>query len=270
MSLELQTRFAAAQAAVREAGHLARRYFKVRDTLKTDEKGVQDLVSEADKAVETLLMKRFSQSFPDDGFLGEESGAHGDRENLWVIDPIDGTANFLRGLPYWSISIAYVSAGQVELGVIYDPIVGELFAAQRGAGASRDGEPIRASNCAEMAQCTFGLSFSRRMSIETYKTIIGRLLQSAGEYRRMGSAALMLAHVADGRLDGYYTAHLNSWDVLAGLLIAREAGAWTSDFLVDDGLKKGNAALACSPQIREELVSILDCGPLPGGTGPFR
>ena len=268
MSQALDTRFAAVQAAAREAGHLARRYFKARDTLEASEKGVQDLVSEADKAVEALLMQRLAQVFPDDGFLGEESGSHGSVDKLWVIDPIDGTSNFLRGLPYWSISVAYVSAGQVELGVIYDPMAGELFAARRGSGATRDGEPIRASRCSELAQSTLGLSFSRKASIDTYAAVINKLLHSAGEYRRMGSAALLLAHVADGRLDGYYTAHLNSWDVLAGLLLAREAGAWTNDFLADDGLRRGNPALACSPGIREELARILECGQLSGGTGP--
>ncbi len=265
MSDDLATRHAAVQAVAREGGHLARRYFAARSELKTSLKGVQDLVSEADRKVEALLIERLQHLFPEDGFLGEESGARGSHERLWVIDPIDGTNNFLRGIPYWSVSIAYVKDEEAELGVIYDPMAEELYAARRGAGVTRNGETIRASDSDDLAKSVLGFAYSRSHPAENYSQAVRQLLSSSGEYRRMGSAALMMAHVADGRLDGFYSSQLNSWDVLAGVVLAREAGAWVSEFLTGDSLWRGNALLACSPGLRGALLAILRDNGLPTG-----
>lgn len=267
MSDDLATRYAAVQAIAREGGQLARRRFAARDELKTSRKGVQDLVSEADRQVEALIIERLRQLFPEDGVLGEESGAQGSRERLWVVDPIDGTNNFLRGIPYWSVSVAYVRDGNAEIGVIYDPMAEELFAACRGAGVARNGEVVSASGSDDLSKSVLGFAYSRAHPPERYGQAVRQLLSASGEYRRMGSAALMMAHVADGRLDGFYSSRLNSWDVLAGVVLAREAGAWVSDFLVGDSLWDGNAVLACAPGLRSGLLEILRATGLPTGDG---
>ena len=269
MLSELDTRHAVLQASAREAGQLARRYFAARHTLQTTQKGIQDLVSEADRNVEALLIERLGRLFPTDGFLGEESGARGNREQLWVIDPIDGTNNFLRGIRYWAVSVAYVREGVAELGVVYDPMADELYAARRGFGATRNGEPIRASEGAELSRAVIGFTYARAHPAEYYAQAVRRLLASEGEYRRLGSAALMLAYVAEGRIDGFYGSHLNSWDVLAGLVLTREAGAWSNDFLAGDGLWQGNTVLSCATSLRGELARIIEEAGLPTA-GPVR
>ncbi len=263
MTDDLETRFAALRAVAREAGQLARRFFEDRASLTIARKGVQDLVSEADRKVEAQIIERLGRLFPEDGFLAEEGGARGSREQLWVIDPIDGTNNFLRGIPYWGVSVAYVCEGRTELGVIYDPIYDELYAARRGAGATRNDEPIRASIGNDLSEAVFAFAYSRVHTGDNYAQAIGRLLSARGEYRRLGSAALTLAYVAAGRLDGFYGSRLNSWDVLAGLLLAREAGASVNDFLAEEGLWQGNAVLACTPDLHSEFSSILKASGLP-------
>ncbi len=175
---------------------------------------------------------------------------------MWVIDPIDGTANFLRGIPSWSVSIAYVADGEIEIGIVDDPVADELFAARRGHGATRNGTSIRVSGCADLTTATVGLGFSYRRPVADYVTVMRRLLEAHCEYRRMGSAAIGLAYVADGRFDGYWEAHVNSWDTLAGLVLVREAGGWVNDFLAGDGLAQGNVVQACTPGILESLAAL--------------
>lgn len=257
MAADLHARFAAAQTFAREAGQLACGYFAQWSTLEKQEKGVQDLVSEADRAVEALLIRRFGEQFPGDGFLGEETGARPAGDGLWVIDPIDGTANFLHGLPYWAVSVAYVRDGRLELGITYAPLLDELYAARRGGGATCNGLSIRASGCSDLARAIISVGYSRRIPPADHAAALGRLLAGGGEYRRLGCATLSLALVADGRLDGFYGPHLNSWDALAGVLLAEEAGAWASDFLAGDGLWQGKALLTCAPGLRRELEALL-------------
>ncbi|MBI4183960.1 MAG: inositol monophosphatase [Proteobacteria bacterium] len=257
---DARLRYLAAQAVAREAGKLALRHFRARDRLAIEHKGVQDLVSDADREVEDLIGGSLGAAFPGDSFFGEERGAgpHPLRaDRLWVIDPIDGTANFLRGLPQWAVSIAFVLGGEVEIGVIYDPVADELFAARRGGGAVRDGAPIRVSGCADLTRATVGIGFSYRRPAAAHVAAVSASLHGHCEYRRTGAGALGIAQVADGRVDAYWEAHMNAWDALAGVILVREAGGWTNDFLAGDGLAAGNAVLACTPALKDPLMATL-------------
>lgn len=245
----LAARFEQAVRTVRAAGALALDYFKRRDSLTVERKGRQDLVSVADRAVEDLIRREIGRAFPDDTFLGEEGGG-GDGPRVWVIDPIDGTHNFLRGVPCWAVVLAFVADGRVEIGLTYDPVHDELFTARRGQGARRNGEPIRVSAADDPTDASVGLTFGFKMDPELYLRTMRALIEAGCEHRRMGSTAIMLCWVADGRLDGYITPRCSSWDALAGLVLVEEAGGLATDFPRRHGLTNAGGALACAPGLR--------------------
>lgn len=251
----LEMRFAAACAIAREAGVLARKRFLERPrSQRPDFKGPQDFLTATDAEVEELIRRRLSELFPGDSFFGEEGGGSFERD-VWVVDPIDGTANFARGIPHFAISIAFVREGTVEIGVIYNVMQAELYTARRGRGAVLNGETIRVSGLAHMNQATVEAGWSSRLPPEPYIAAVDKLKRSGANVRRAGSGTLGLAYVADGRIDAYCELHINSWDVLAGLLIIEEAGGWTNNFLAKDGLRKGNPVLACTPELADVLTS---------------
>jgi myo-inositol-1(or 4)-monophosphatase len=186
-----------------------------------------DVVTEVDIAVETMIRERLKAARPTDGFLGEESGAGGGvSADRWVVDPIDGTVNFLYRIPQFSISIAFQHAGEVVAGVVHNPISGEMFAATVGGGATLDGAPITARASPEISAALVATGFSYK-SAERAKQIeqLSHVLPRVRDIRRMGSAALDLCQVACGRVDAYAERNLQAWDMAAGTLIAREAGA---------------------------------------------
>lgn len=246
-----------ANTLIRQAGELAMHYYQAPHRLHTTHKGVQDLVTEADRAVEALLIKALSAAFPHDSFLGEEGGWQGQGNTVWVIDPIDGTANFARNLPNWCISIGLVVDGQIELGLIYQPVTDELFTARRGAGAFCNGRKMQVSSKCFPHESRINLGFSFRTPHEEHLLALDRLLTAHCEYSRTGSAALGLAHVADGRFEGYWEGHLNAWDAVAGLCLVQEAGGLTCDFLQKNGLRHGNPILACTPLLAHFLNDTL-------------
>ncbi len=256
---DLDARFLAGCAVARDAGRLARRHFDNRHALEIESKGTQDHVSIADREVEELIRARLGAAFPEDGFLGEEGGGAA-RDRLWIIDPIDGTSNFLRGIAAWCVSFGYRRAGEIELGMIYDPVADELYAAKRGGGAFCNGVRLRVSGCAAVDQAMLGLGFSYRRPVPPFAEAVGRLLSAHCEFRRFGSGALGLASVAIGRTDGYWEPHINSWDVAAGICLVREAGGWTSDFFAGDGLLSGNPILACTPALKDDLIRLTGTG----------
>ena len=220
-------------------------------------------MSEADHAVEALIRARLQDLFPEDGFLGEEGGAAIDDKNagIWVVDPIDGTTNFINQVPVWCVSIAYVLQGRIEVGVVYDPNADELFAARRGHGAFRGETPMAASAADGLNQGTVGVGYSTRTSGATAVDSIRRLLEAGGIYQRNGSGALMLAYVGAGRLLGYLEAHINAWDCLAGILLVQEAGGWTNDFLANDGLLQGNPVVAAAPGVADAVRAVAGFDP---------
>lgn len=259
-------RLAAAEAVAREAGSLARRFYEGRDSLVIEGKGAHDLVSKADREVETLVRERLARLFPDDGFVGEEH-AHAlvdpAKGGHWVIDPIDGTWCFLNGIGSWCISLAYERAGVIEVGVVYDPMAGELFSARRGGGARMNGVAIRVMEATSLSDGTISLGYSLRVDPAEMVPLFDNLLRSGGMYQRHGSGALGLAWTANGRLAGYLEPHMNSWDCLAGLLLIEEAGGFTNDFLANGGLTEGNRVIAGPKGLRQELARLTEhWGPL--------
>jgi myo-inositol-1(or 4)-monophosphatase len=214
-----------------------------------------DFVTEADHAVESLVRLRVAERFGD-AVIGEENGGDA-ADPVWVVDPIDGTVNFIHGTPRWCISIALVAQGDVQVGVIYAPVEGRLFSAMRGHGAYLNGAPIRVSDLAHGASPVVEVGWSPRRAITSYGTLITRLIDGGIEFRRLGSGALGLADTACGLNDGYLELHINAWDALAGLILVREAGGRTNDFLAQDGLISGNPILACTADLATRLADAM-------------
>ncbi len=235
---------------IREAGALARHAFAEASAPQVGMKGPQDFLTETDAAVEHLVRSRIQASFPDDSFLGEETGGSV-ADPCWVVDPIDGTANFARRIPHYCISIAYVAGGEIRLGAIYDPSHDELYAARQGRGATRNGAPIRVAQTARADAACLELGWSNRLPNASYLDALTAMLDAGANVRRAATGALGLAYVADGRSDGYAELHMHPWDCLAGLLLVEEAGGRVCGFLEADGLHKGGAVLATAPGLAE-------------------
>ena len=261
---ELDAREEALVAVVREAGELALLLFSSPEAAGVKLKGKQDFVTAADGEVERMIVGRLAERFPRDAFLGEEGGATGNNagsgDAIWVIDPIDGTANFAYRIPHFCVSIAFVSGGETVLGAIAAPTYGELYRARLGCGASLDGRVMRVAETTDIRHAVVELGWSSRLPARAYTTLVERVLATGATFLRAGSGALGLAYVADGRTHGYCELHINSWDSLAGLLMVREAGGWTNDFLAGEGLARGNPVLACAPGLRETLVEATGVG----------
>jgi myo-inositol-1(or 4)-monophosphatase len=255
--IDLDAREQALIAVAREAGELARELFSKPIEVKL--KGKQDYITEADGQVERLIIERLQARFPQDAFLGEEGGASGEGDALWVIDPIDGTANFAHRIPHFCVSIAFLCAGELALGAIAAPMYGELYRARVGKGAFLNDRAMRVAD-ANIKQAVVELGWSSRRPTRAYTSLIERVLATGATFLRAGSGALGLAYVADGRTHGYCELHINSWDTLAGLLLVREAGGWTNDFLAGEGLRRGNAVLACAPGLKDALVTATGVG----------
>jgi len=259
---DLDNRLRVAEAVVREAGRVAADHFARRELLTIDRKGAQDLVSEADRACEDLIVAGLARLFPGDGFVGEERGSRGaDAAAVWVIDPIDGTHNFLTGVTFWCMSVGLVAAGELVLGIIYHPLAAELYSARKGGGAFLNGQPIKVSGETELTHARICVGFSYRRPVAEHTQAIGTVLGAGCEYLRLGSGALGLAYTAAGRVDAYWERHMNSWDAAAGLVLVREAGGWTNDFLAGDGLTAGGEVLAATPGLVEPLKRLIAFDP---------
>jgi myo-inositol-1(or 4)-monophosphatase len=254
----LNERRRAGEAATREAGALAADFYRRRKMLPVERKGLQDLVSEADRATEELIVAALSHAFPDDSFLGEEGGFRQKGPMLWVIDPIDGTANFLRGIHHWCVSLGLMAGNELVLGFIYDPIAGEMYSAAKGGGAFLNGETIKVSGETDLRQARIGLGFSYRRPVAPHAQDVETVLNAGCEYSRLGSGALGLAYTAAGRLDGYFERHINLWDVAAGLVIVREAGGRVNDFLAGNSFEEGNEILAATAALFDPLRRLFD------------
>jgi myo-inositol-1(or 4)-monophosphatase len=197
----------------------------------TSKGGVGNIVTEMDLASEKLILGGIRRAFPDHAIVAEESGEHAGADCKWYVDPLDGTVNYSHGFPLWSVSIAFEVKGRMEAGVVYCPGLGDLYEARRGAGAKRNGKPIRvsAANRLDRALLVSGFPYDWKLKIQALKAW-GAFVRRAQALRRLGSAAIDLCLVADGRLDGFWERGLGSWDLAAGVLIAREAGAVVTGF----------------------------------------
>ena len=221
--------------AARQAGeHIVRASDRL-DIIAVSEKGSNDYVTEVDKAAEDIIIKLLHKTYPDHGFLAEESGAQNeDADYCWIIDPLDGTTNFVRGIPHYAVSIACQYQGRLEHAVVYNPVTREEFTASRGRGAQLNGRRIRVSSRTNLdgALLGTGIPFHSHQSdkLQGYLQTLGELAPQTAGIRRAGSAALDLAYVACGRLDGYFEYGLMPWDMAAGALLVREAGGVVLDF----------------------------------------
>jgi myo-inositol-1(or 4)-monophosphatase len=253
----MDMRLLAAQAVAREAGAMARRRF-LDQSFTVGFKGPQDFLTEVDGETETFIAERLLGTFSTDGFIGEESKARpaGESGATWVVDPIDGTANFARAVPHFCVSIACVVADEVEVGVIYDPMLDELFSSQRGRGARLNGAPMRASSASELAKSAIEVGWNMRASADDYVDLLRRVARTGAAPFRTGSGALALAYVAAGRLDGYVEHHINAWDCLAGILLIGEAGGYVTDYLGAGGLAHGAPLIACAAGVGKALVAV--------------
>jgi myo-inositol-1(or 4)-monophosphatase len=254
----LETRFHVACAIAREAGEIAKRRFLDRGSFTVGFKGPQDYLTEVDAEVERLIATRLHRLFPEDGFIGEEGeGRTADQgAPVWVVDPIDGTSNFARGAPHFCVSIAAVVGREIEIGVIYDPMMDELFAARRGAGSTLNAVEMRASETKDLKAATIEVGWNMRYGADKFIGLMSRVVAAGSGVVRSGSGALGLAYVAAGRRDGYVENHMNAWDCLAAIALIREAGGYASDFLSNEGLRKGGPILACAPGLKEALLAV--------------
>ena len=224
--------------AARAAGRSLAKDFREVENLQVSSKGAGDFVSRADVAAEEIIRDMLMEARPNYGWLGEESEAveGKDPTRRWIVDPLDGTTNFLHGLPHWAVSIALEHKGEIVAGVVFDPAKDEMFLAEKGQGAFMNTQRLRVSDRSKMIEAIFatGLPFGGRPELPETLKELARLLPKTAGVRRYGAAALDLAYVAAGRYEGYWERRLNAWDISAGILIAREAGA------IVDGFARGS------------------------------
>ncbi len=254
---DIEQREAALRRIIVDAGDTALRFFRSRKAGEYELKGHQDLLTEADTFVEKQVLEALAGAFPDDLILGEESASQpASAESLWVVDPIDGTANFARGIPHFCVCMAWVRQGVTELGAIYNPVSQELYLARRGHYALKNDQPLRCTTITDPQRAAVELGWSSRHSHNHYLKVLGSLLTLGASVRRGGSGALALAWVAEGRTDGYLEIHMNAWDCLAGLLLVREAGGVTGVIPeTAGGIFNGLPVLAAAPGIAAELAA---------------
>ena len=250
--------------AARKAGDTAAGYFNRADRLEIRSKARNEFVTQVDEACEAIIIDSIREYYPDHAFLAEESGSRGRGDNVWIIDPLDGTTNFVHGFPVFAVSIALQVRGVLEVSVVYDPMRQELFTAERGRGAQLDGRRIRVSSHRGLEGALIGTGFPYRNSSETidhYLSMLRSVLTETAGVRRPGAAALDLAYLAAGRLDGFWEFGLKPWDMAGGVLLVQEAGGLLSDI---DGratfMESGNI-IGATPKVYAPLMELLTASP---------
>ncbi len=247
--------------AARRAGDMIARAFDERDDLQVQQKSDRDYVTDVDQRAEAAIVREISRHYPDHGIVGEETEKriNPNAAIQWYIDPLDGTTNFIHGYPHFAVSIAAWKDGKPLLAVIHDPIRNETFEARNGNGAFLNRRRLRVSSTGEMQHTLFasGLPSYRRDQIDVFQTRMERCMHTVDSYRRGGSAALDLAYVAAGRLDAYWEAGLQPWDIAAGCLLVQEAGGMVTDIQGSSlNLEKGDV-LAANPKLHGAFVELL-------------
>ena len=246
--------------AARRAGELMIRHLNKLESLQVAEKGRNDFVSQVDHLAEDAIVEVIKDHYPEHAILAEEGGASGEHEMTWIIDPLDGTTNYLHGFPVFSVSIAVAQGKELQHAVVYDPMRQEIFTASRGQGAQLDGRRIRVSRRSGLKHALIATGFPYRVGeahIDRYLGMLRAVMMETAGVRRPGSAALDLCYVAAGRVDGFWELGLKTWDVAAGALIIREAGGRVSDFKgSDDYLDSGNI-VAGTPKVYAALSKLL-------------
>ena len=240
-----------------EAGQLALHYFKNQDELVIDHKGHQDFVSQADREVEALTRSLLEDAFPDDTIVGEEDAPKpGTSGFTWVIDPIDGTTNFINGIPAWTVVVAGVSNGKTQIGIIHDPCNSETYAAKAANGTTLNGKPILINDQRKLSEGTVGVGYSNRIDDSGIVRLVAGLVEEGAMFHRNASGALSLAYVAAGRLLGYSEEHMNAWDCLAGQLLVAEAGGRVEMQDADAMIADGGRVVVGTPVVFDRLLEI--------------
>lgn len=247
--------------AARRAGNVILRYSNQLDRLAIETKGRNDFVTVVDRQAESEIIAAIQRAFPDHGILAEETGLNGNDASpyKWVIDPLDGTTNFLHGYPQFAVSIGVLNNGRLDQAVVFDPLRNEMFTASRGEGAKLNDRRIRVSKTSKMENALVGTGFPFRSyeNLESWIDCFREILPKTSGVRRAGSAALDLAHVASGRLDGFWEIGLSPWDIAAGCLLIQEAGGMVSDFSGKQGFLDSGNVVAGNPKIYEGVYRLL-------------
>jgi myo-inositol-1(or 4)-monophosphatase len=266
VSDDIDARYRLACTLARRAGERALAHWRARGGLVAELKGAQDWVSEADRDVETLLRDDIAAAFPQDGFLGEETAAAfmGPLDRCWVVDPIDGTHNFLRGVPDWNVAIAYVEGGRAAFAVTYHAPHDALYRARRGHGGACEerGETtvLKVAPTSSLDRAVVALGHSDRVPSGRYLAIRRRMMELGIAMRNIGSGALQLAYVARGRFDGFIELEIAIWDAIGGLLLVEEAGGYVAPFSPPTPTAKA-PVLACAPALADGLREMMGSAP---------
>lgn len=245
--------------AAHRGGDTLIRSLKKLNRIKVEQKGRNDFVSEADRTAERAIIDTILKHYPDHAILAEESGTQGESDHVWVIDPLDGTTNFLHGFPVFCVSIALLINGRQERAAVYDPLRQELFTASRGQGAQLDGRRIRVSSATRLDRALLGTGFPYRdsnKSLGPYMKMFSSAIENSAGVRRPGSAALDLAYVAAGRIDGFWETGLAKWDIAGGSLLIREAGGIISGLDGSEDYLETGHVLTGAPKIYTAMARL--------------
>ena len=242
------------------AGDLMRQEFPKVASIPVTQKARHDYVTEIDRSSEAQIVREIKRYHPDHAFLGEEGGSEGESDYKWIIDPLDGTSNYLHGIPHFGISIALQIKGRTEHAVVYDPMRDEMFSASRGSGAHLNNTRIRVSarNSLNSAIVATAFPFRQRGMMSVYTGIFSDVFRKIEDIRRNGAASLDLAWVAAGRMDAYFEIGLKSWDVAAGALLVREAGGVVTDFDGNDAVEESHSILAAPYKLMTPLRKMIE------------
>ncbi|WP_372770065.1 inositol-1-monophosphatase [Pseudoalteromonas sp.] len=247
--------------AARNAGKVILQKFEESDKVEVLQKGSNDFVTNVDKDAEAMIRDTILKSYPNHSIVGEELGQQlgSDADYLWVIDPLDGTTNFIKGIPHFAVSIALKVKGRTEQAVVYDPIRGELFTATRGQGAQLNSKRIRVNKATDLSGTVLatGFPFKHKHHMEEYMNAFSALFIHTADMRRAGSAALDLAYVAAGRVDGFFEIGLKPWDTAAGQLLVKEAGGLVTDFAGGNNQDKSGNIVCGAPKLAQAIVKEL-------------
>ena len=251
--------------AARKAGNHIAKSLENSEKIEASQKGTYDFVTNVDKEAETIIIETIKSSYPEHCIVAEENGLieGKDKDVQWIIDPLDGTTNFIKGFPHFSVSIAVRMRGKTEVACVYDPMLNELFTAQRGSGAQLNNARIRVNQLKDLngSVLATGFPFKQKQHSESYLKIVSSLFVDCADFRRTGSAALDLCYLAAGRVDGYFELGLKPWDMAAGELIAREAGAILTDFSGGTNyMESGNVVGSSARGVKAILKHIRENG----------
>jgi len=246
--------------AARNAGDLIQRSSDNIGQLTIHRKSKNDFVSEVDRLAEREIIQLIQQSYPDHGILAEESGEIAGNDYTWIIDPLDGTTNFLHGYPQYAVSIALRHKGKTEVGVVYDPLRDELFTAEKGGGAMLNNRKIRVTQQTDLSTALIGTGFPFKypQHLDAYTDMFKALTPITAGIRRAGSAALDLAYLATGRLDGFWEIGLKPWDMAAGILLVQEAGGVATDFSFNDKYIQSGHIITGNPKMHQAIYQVIE------------